>query len=225
MFDINYTIEDLRRKLPARFDDIKNSFAQYRKNFKILIIDDKHVSFADMLKSLGYVVHEEIDIKKPDEALGFDLVLCDKQGVGVMMGAKGEGVFLAKKIKEADPFLPVILYSSSTFTLDDYDAIRNLDDIISDAPDPDTFANYVDEHIKKLLNPYTQWQRFHIELVKIGFASRDICKIESDYVRQIIKTGTYRVSERMEKRIFKTVGKDVLLRFAEQAIFHLIKMA
>ena len=225
MFGKKYTVEDLRKKLPARFEDIKNTFAQYRKNFKVLIVDDKHVSFADMLKSLGYVVHEEIDIKKPDEALGFDLVLCDKQGVGALMGAKGEGVFLAKKIKEANPFLPVILYSASTFTLDDYEAIRNLDDIISDAPDPDTFANYVDEHIKKLLNPYTQWQRLHIELVKMGFASRDICKIESDYVRQIIKTSTYQVPEAILKRVFKTVGKDVVLRFAEQAIFHLISIA
>ena len=141
------------------------------------------------------------------------------------MGAKGEGVFLAKKIKEANPFLPVILYSSSTFTLDDYEAIRSLDDIISDAPDPDTFANYVDGHIKKLLDPYAQWQRFHVELVKMGFSSRDICKIESDYVGQLINTGTYQVSETMLKRIFKTIGKDVVLRFAEQAIFHMVGIA
>ncbi len=219
-----YTVNDLRKRLPVHFDDFKNSFAQYRKNFKILIIDDRHVYFADTLKSLGYIVHEEIDIKKVDEANGFDLVLCDKRGVGVLMGARGEGVFLAKKIKEANPFTPVILYSSSTFTLDDYEAIRSLDDIISDAPDPDTFADYVDAHIKKLIDPYVQWQRLHIELVKMGFASRDICKVESDYVRQIIKSSTYQVSEKMLNSIFLTLGKDLILRFAEQSVFHLLSL-
>ena len=116
----------------------------------------------------------------------------------------------------------MILYSSSTFTFDDYEAIRCLDDIISDAPDPDTFATYVDGYIKKLLNPYEQWQRLHIELVKMGFSSQDICKVESNYVRQIIKTGTYQVPETMLVSLFKAIGKDVVLRFAEQAIFHLL---
>ena len=222
MFWKKYSIYDLRKKLPARFEDIKNSFAQYRKNFKILIVDDKHVIFSDTLKSLGYCVHEEIDIKMIDEAMRFDLVLCDKQGVGGLMGAKGEGVFLAKKIKEANPFLPVILYSSATFTLDDYEAIRSLDDIISDAPDPETFANYVDGHIKKLLDPYAQWQRLHIELVKMGFASQDIRKVESDYVKQIINTSAYQVPESMLVSIFKTIGKDIVLKFAEQVVFHLL---
>lgn len=222
MFWKRYSINDLRKKLPARFEDIKNTFVQHRKNFKILIVDDNHVAFADTLKALGYLVHEEIDIKRIDEATGFDLVLCDKQGVGGLMGAKGEGVFLAKKIKEANPFLPVILYSSATFTLDDYDAIRSLDDIISDAPDPDTFANYVDGHIKNLLNPYVQWQKFHIELVKMGFGARDICKVESDYVKQIIRTGTYQVPQAMLSGLFKSIGKDIVLRFAEQAVFHLL---
>ena len=36
MFGKKYTVEDLRKKLPARFEDIKNTFAQYRKNFKVL---------------------------------------------------------------------------------------------------------------------------------------------------------------------------------------------
>ena len=216
-----YSIIDLRKQLPTSFENLKNSFSLYRKKFKILIIDDNDVPFSDTLKSLGYFVQRETDIKKLSEVEDFDLVLCDKRDVGRLMKVTGQGLYLAKKIKESYPFTPVILYSSEAFMYNDFDAIRILDDVISDAPDPDTFADYVDKQIKALLDPFKQWEKLNIELIKLGLTTRQISKVESNYVDQLIKTRSYTVSQGLPERLLSSAVKELLLKFAEQAIFHI----
>ena len=216
-----YCIHDLRKQLPTSFQNLKKSFSQYRKDFKILIIDDNDVPFFDTLKALGYFVQREADIKKLSEVEDFDLVLCDKREVGRLMKVSGEGLYLAKKIKESYPFTPVILYSSEAFMYNDFVAIRILDDVISDAPDSDTFADYVDKQITALLDPFKQWEKLNIELIKLGLSTRQISKVESNYVRQLIKTRSYTMSQSLDEKMLSSVGKELLLKFAEQAIFHI----
>ena len=102
----------------------------------------------------------------------------------------------------------------------DFDAIRILDDVISDAPDSDTFADYVDKQITALLDPFKQWEKLNIELIKLGLSTRQISKVESNYVRQLIKTRSYTMSQSLAEKMLSSAGKELLLKFAEQAIFH-----
>ena len=217
-----YTIEDLKRNMPATLHEAVRSFALHRKDFKILIIDDNEVPISSTLKSLEYVVSEEKDVKSPAEADRFDLILCDRRGVGKSLGSVSGGVFLAKKIKERYPFKPVILYSSSKFEIDDFEAVRTLDDVILDAPETDTFSNYVDDQVKDLLNPVLQWQKLHVELARRGFPARYIAKLEDDYVRQLCKTGKYSFSSEMFPGLLYSAIKDLLVGFATQSIFTIL---
>lgn len=219
----NMTIEDLANNRPRRLQDVIDSFAKYRSKFKILIIDDNKVPISDTLKSLEYVVSEESDIRTPMETERYDLVLCDKNGVGKALGSSSEGVFLAKKIKERYPFKPVILYSSSKLILDDYKAIRDLDDIISDAPDVDTFSEYIDDHIKHLIDPIWQWHRLRLALVDQKVPTRQIVVFEDDYVRQICEDSKYEVPESIMTASAKSIVKDIFVSFASQAIFNIMR--
>lgn len=217
----DYSIDDLKRSVPATFNEAICALSDYRDKFKILIIDDQRVAIASALKSLGYFVCEEQDVKTPEEAAKYDLILCDKMGVGKFLKSNSEGVFLARKIKEKYPFKPVILYSSSRLTFNDVSALKELDDVISEAPETDTFCDYVDGHIKKLMDPVALWMKLHLELVKKGLSSYDIAKIESDYVQQILKSNGYKfLPQRMTSAVL-TVAKDLLVSFASQGIFSL----
>lgn len=217
-----YTIDDLKKNMPATLREARRSFALHRKDFKILIIDDNEVPISSTLKSLEYVVSEESDVKSPAEVERFDLILCDRRGVGKALGSSSEGVFLAKKIKERYPFKPVILYSSSKFEIDNFDAVRDLDDVILDAPEADTFSNYVDDQIKDMLDPVAQWQKLHIELAKRGFSAKDIAMLEDDYVRQLCKTGKYFAPSGIFPDLLASAIKDLLVGFATQSIFTIL---
>lgn len=221
-FKKGLTIHALAKNSPTKLKEIVKSFAEYRKKFKILIIDDNKIQIAETLKALEYVVSEELDIKSTAEVDRYDLILCDKNGVGKLLGASSEGVFLAKKIKERYPFKPVILYSSAPFSLDDFEAIRCLDDVISDAPDVDTFSSYVDDQIKKLLDPVAQWQKLHVELAKKGLSAREIAMLESEYVAQVSGEKKFVIPKRIIKNEAYALVRELLISFTAQSIFSLL---
>lgn len=117
----------------------------------------------------------------------------------------------------------MILYSTSKLILDDFKAIRDLDDIISDAPDVDTFSEYIDDQIKRLIDPICQWHRLRHVLVNKGIPTRQIVALEDDYVRQICDRCKYEVPESIVMKCGKNVVKDILVSFSTQAIFRIIK--
>lgn len=97
---------------PANID-----LAFMKKNCRILFIDDHDVPLIITLKNEGWCVDYWEDVKRMSdlESGQYDLIFLDIGGVGIEYSPKEEGLGILRRLKDANPSVLVIAYSSQEY--------------------------------------------------------------------------------------------------------------
>lgn len=221
---VSYTIEDLEKKHLS----VDHLMDILRAKVPVAIIDDNSTAsrgMRDLLdKTLDYknvneIYPPEFSNKQMGEMLMF---IVDIKGVAFSSVegtlSKHEGLDVAKALKTHFPLARVISYSA------DIDAFKSCD-ILNDVIDGrfekrdtvETKLREIDKGVKQLFDPVLFWKWYRPMLSEGKVPTREIGKMENEFVRSLIHTGELNLNvigdalECLEdpKRIAKTLARIV----------------
>lgn len=166
---------------------VRNNYAR-RSDFPIVVIDDQPFHYEQNLKSNGYIVNTLFDIRSIEEIKDYSIVLCDLQGVGKYLNARGQGAFIIDEIKRSHPEKIVVAYTGGS--LDEAVTIKAqqvADFFLKKDADIDDWRDRLDAIISFLSDPVAVWLRQRDALVEAEVPTLDILRLEDAYVKSIQK--------------------------------------
>ncbi len=185
---------------------------------RILVVDDQEFPFSEALQEYQYHI-EQMKDATPQKAADFDIVLCDRKGVGKALKSTKQGGALALAIKERFPLKFVALYTSAPEGLFDMEIIKRLDDVVQPGGDVDDFKLILDKWSSKILDPKEQWIRFRTELLKLNIPIHNIANLEEEFVRRYNADELSSFSFEKVKPFLSAVAQGLLIEFLKLAIF------
>lgn len=177
-------IEDLRRDHVIAKATISDH--ERRSLFPIAVIDDKPFHYEQNLQANNFQVKYLGDINTIDDVKDYNIVLCDLQGVGTRMNARGQGAYIIDEIKRHFPEKFVVAYTGGS--LDDSITVlaqEHSDFFLKKDADIDDWRDTLDDIIGQLSDPISVWRRQRDALVEADVPTLDILKLEDAYVSSV----------------------------------------
>lgn len=215
------SVEDLKIKDSGKMMSLIKGDRSALNKLRILVVDDQEFPYTGALQEYQYHV-EQMKDATPDKAAGFDVILCDRKGVGKALKSSREGGALALAIKERFPLKFVALYTTATEGLHDIDVIRRLDDVVQPGGDADDFKAILDAWSEKILDPKEQWIRLRGELLKNGVSIHEVAMLEHLFVSQF---NCGEINDRSVDKfasLVSSVGRALVIEFFKLACFKLL---
>lgn len=195
-FGICRNVDDIKQSNCSAVVNDSTNGTLWRSKVSVLVVDDNDFPYATSLKAKGFRIQYERDID-PAIACDYDLILCDQYGVGKKMNSEAEGGSLARAIKSRYPLKYVVLYTSQTKMVGFDKGLKNLDDIVFAGMDDDDFEIKMDKWCRICINPVLQWKRLRSYLLDSGIGIHVVAELESEFVNQYRKTGTYSLPKKI----------------------------
>jgi len=169
-------------------NNILNDFdiTELRKKIEILFVDDENFRIIELLKKHRYNVTYKNDISDLNDALAYDIILCDIRGVGKEFDSPHEGAYLIKELKANYPRKVVIAYSGSTYDTTYTQYFNLADHVMLKDSTIDHWTNVLDSEIKKMVDPVVQWGKIRQELLDKGVSINVVSGLEDEYVSAIM---------------------------------------
>lgn len=184
------SIDDIKGPDYTTIINNTSNATMWRSKVSVLVVDDKAFPFETSLRAKGFRIQYEQDIE-PAAACDYDLILCDQYNVGKKLKGEAEGGSLARAIKRRFPLKYVVLYTSQAKMVGFDKGLKMLDDIVFAGMDDDDFEAKMDEWCQICTDPVAQWKRLRHFLLDAGVSVHAVAELESDFVRQYRKTGTF----------------------------------
>lgn len=175
------SVEDLSGKSLSHVTPVNRDL---RSRVRVLIIDDNPFAQKDNLRSHGYDVHVESDLSSLTVAEGFQIVLCDLNGVGQKLGGDSGG-FLIKEIKKNYPQKYVVAYSGHTFDATFNYYLNQADAVMKKDADLEEWIDKLDEIVKSMIDPIAQWKRARGFMIDQSMRLDLIMHLEDEFVSKI----------------------------------------
>ena len=211
IFQRKLDVSDLRKYIQTQNSNIQKNLY---KQCKILLIDDKvndeSYPFTDNINFLRQQFNCDIttktDLDNLSDAAGYDIIICDYEGVGIKLrGKMGDGIWLVKQLQERYLDKIYILFSSLQFTLrkikrvkailwDKKELIRN-----SEENGDGGLTDNIQDIMKLYADPVKRWEDIRTQLLSLSLSIHEVAKLESAYVGAIIKKSPQIYSEAMSK--------------------------
>ena len=188
-YEKELTLEDLRSKTT----EISNVTMKEKKEVRIAILDDMGFD-RERLNKLGF---KDVRLFEKFEDLsdfeGYDIVLCDINGIGVDYDETYQGVSIAKMIKNTYPNKIVVVYSAAKHDaeINRYIKEADIDDYINKNISKADLNDKLNEYIMKLNDPITIWERTRVKLYQHDFSPKKIALMEHYYVKSFLKNKDY----------------------------------
>lgn len=158
-----------------------------RERTKILIIDDQPFGYLESLRKNSFNLFQREDIESISDCADYEIVICDIRGIGKKLESEYEGAYLASQIKKSYPDHYVMIYSANDYNADYQKFFDTVDDYVSKGEDTSFWSELFDNAIEQRLNPVKLWEKTSIRLIKAGISTKTLLKIESAYVKSILK--------------------------------------
>ena len=200
LFNHKYTISELEKYTRSKKDNIDKNL--YRK-CKILIIDD-YIADEDYLfkSSISFLKNQyncnivtKIDLDNLADAAGYDIIICDNDGVGIKLGGSNkDGIWLLSQLQNQYPDKIYVLFSSMLTSIrrikrakahelwDKEELSRN-----SEENGEGGFSDYILNIMSLYANPSKRWEDIRTQLLQSGISIHSVAQLESAYVKSIIK--------------------------------------
>lgn len=208
LFGKRPTLETLEQYLNKRRQALHNDGRDVQRRCRILVVDDQVESdnypFKEelrLLKESGrYNITTKTDLDSLNDAAGYDLIICDNQGIGLKMcGSKGNGISLLKLLTHEYPGKRYVLFSNKEIKINRLESFAKLSAKIA-VWDKDVLAksyndngegglsDHIRREIERTLNPIVRWQEIRRSfVVNTNMSLRDVADIEEAYINSIIK--------------------------------------
>lgn len=181
-------------------EDLKESIlqrTQENRKLKIAILDDDEFPWVDALESRGFDVKVYKDYSKPRAQAGqklktislsgFDIVLCDINGVGVEIYKDIQGVGVIEDIRRKNHFLMILAYTGSPGLI--HKSVKNpscIDRVFSKEWGLDDFLYNLEKMCEVFLNPAARWRFVRERLSYLGASERDLDRCRRQYSYNIL---------------------------------------
>lgn len=197
-----YSLKDLRDYISKMQNEMHRNL---HKTCRILIIDDdlaeekNNYVFESQLKylknQLGLDITTKADLHNMRDAEGYDIIVCDIDGVGLKLGGNN-GIWLLNEINKEYPDKILVLYSNYN------QEIRKLNRIKNSAFDIWDKSELIDNHIKNgqdgfadkikttmnyFADPSRRWQQLRNKMLSTEISIHEVAMLESYFVKSIIK--------------------------------------
>ena len=178
-------INDLK---PDYCNDIFKNNAQTEviNNINILIIDDQEFDYLDTLKHTFPNIQQMKSIANLAVVQGFQIVLCDINGVWNGKDPVLQGAALIEEIKANYPMKFVVAYTAASYDPNVHKHLKKADDYIGKSDlNVSQWRSKLIEYSVNLANPKFQWERISRRLQDAKVPTIDIARLESNYVKAI----------------------------------------
>ena len=187
-FGLNYYHSILEIRDFAKNNNIFKAKSDKRSAITIAIIDDEPFKPAVNLSSYGYKVTEIADIKRIDEILEYDVVLCDLMGVGQHFDKSIGGASLIREIKQSYPMKFVIAYSGAPQNTTEAQTAKEFcDHFLKKDSDLTEWQETLDSCVDYITDPYLMWLATRQYLIDYEIDLRKILQMDSAYVKSVLQ--------------------------------------
>lgn len=205
IFNKHYTLEMLDEYLSKRRQTMKNDLP---RRCKILFIDDLIETDEYPLKeelellrqSYKYNITVKTDLENINDAAGYDLIICDNEGIGrKVCGSSGNGISLLKQLTAEFPGKRYVMLSNKDIKINRLEAFSKLSTKISvwdkdklstsyNANGEGGLIDHLKKEVDRTLNPIVRWKEIRRSfVVNTNVSLHDLARIEDAYIRSIIK--------------------------------------
>lgn len=205
IFGKRYTLEMLEDYLRKKRQSMQNDIS---RRCKILIIDDLVDSETYPLweelnllrNSSKYCVTTKIDLDNLNDAAGYDLIICDNQGIGKKIcGSSGNGISLLKLLTTEYPGKQYVMLSNKEIKINRLESFSKLSTKISVwdkdqlaraymANGEDGLYDHIQKEVERTLNPIVRWKEIRRSfVVNTNISLYELANIENAYIKSIIK--------------------------------------
>jgi hypothetical protein len=197
-----YSLIELRDYINKKQNEMQRNLS---KACRILIIDDdlneenNYYIFDSQLKylknQLGFDITTKNDLYNIRDAEGYDIIICDIDGVGLKLGGNN-GIWLLKEINKEYPDKILILYSNYNQEIRKLNRIKNdvyeiwdkgelLDNHIKNGQDG--FADKIKNSMNYFADPAQRWHKLRTKMLNTDTSIHEVAKLESYFVKSILK--------------------------------------
>lgn len=201
-FNKKYSLNDLRDFINKKQNDMQRNLS---KTCRILIIDDdlneeksNYVFDAELkyLKNqLGFDITTKDDLHNLRDAEGYDIIICDIDGVGLKLGGNN-GIWLLNEINKEYPDKILVLYTNYNQEIRKLNRIDNaafekwdkgelVDNYINNGQDG--FADKIKTTINYFADPARRWQKLRNKMLNTEVSIHEVAMLESYFVKSIVK--------------------------------------
>lgn len=171
-------ISDARFQINTRGD---------RSKIKIAVIDDKRDFFKEDFAKTGFV---NVTIHESFTGLfgysGYDVILCDIDGVSIQPNDKRQGIAVAKQLKDKYPEKLVFLYSGRRPEEYDKEYYKYVDAYFSKDLSAGELADKIHERCRVFWDPREAWYWTREQLLKNHQTTKSVAWLEDAYVRSFL---------------------------------------
>jgi hypothetical protein len=152
----------------------------------VLVIDDNEFEYLEHLKNHRFDITYFSDIQSIESAQGYEVILCDINGVGKIFDSKYEGAHVISELYKKYPFKTIIAYTGYTHDPTYNKFFRLADYVFKKDLDGDEWVENLDNAIESAVNPQKKWLKLRDFLIKNNVSLFEIVKLENEYVNNII---------------------------------------
>jgi len=197
-----YSLNDLRDYINKKQNEMQRNLS---KACRILIIDDDFTEengnyiFDNELKylknQLGFDITTKSDLLNMRDVEGYDIIICDIDGVGLKLGGNN-GIWLLNEINKEYPDKILVLYSNYNQEIRKLNRIKNAAYEIWDKTEltdnhikngQDGFADKIKASMNYFANPAARWQKLRIKMLNTETSIHEVARLESYFVKSILK--------------------------------------
>jgi len=154
---------------------------------------------------------------------GYDIILCDIQGVGTKFNEVFQGAYLVKEIYKRYPFKIIIAYTGSRYDPRYNEYLKYAEyNIIKDASSEE-WVEKLDSALELASNPEHRWNRVRRYLLNKGVPLFELTLLEDDFVCRFLENKSF--DDFPNNKIAKTLDDDIraiLQSFTANALFKIL---
>jgi len=213
-FNKKYSLIDLRDYINKKQNEMQRNLS---RTCRILIIDDDlsedngSYIFDSQLKylknQLGYDITTKNDLLNMRDVEGYDIIICDIDGVGLKLGGNN-GIWLLNEINKEYPDKILVLYSNYNQEIRKLNRIKNSAYEIWDKTElvdnhikngQDGFADKIKTCMNYFANPAQRWQKLRTKMLNTETSIHEVARLESYFVKSILRNDKSIFDKMLEK--------------------------
>lgn len=178
-----------------------------RIKIPILVIDDNKFEYLDHLKNHKFEMTYFEDIQSIESVQGYEIILCDINGIGKIFSSKYGGAHVISEIRKKYPFKTIIAYSGHSHNADYNKFFQLADFSVKKDIDGDEWVEKLDKAIDIATNPKNRWIKMRDFLIENDVSLFKIVKLENEYVKSVAEGKA--LDDFLGKKLSKEFNPDV----------------